>query len=61
MLGNSGHYQSLSKDIFLPNIQNFPYLKLTKWASYIDKFLIFPKAHEVLEQNQYRLVHVIEI
>ena len=65
MLGNSGHYQSLSiKDIFpLPIFGKLPLSsKLTKWASYIDKFLIFPRRlTKYLEQNQsIALVHVID-
>ena len=46
MLGSSGYCDSLSiKDIFpLPLFGKLPLSKeLSKWASYIDKFLIFPK------------------
>ena len=65
MLGNSGHYENLPiKEIFpLPLFGKLPLpTKLTKWASYIDKFLIFPKRlTKYLEQNQsIALVHVID-
>ena len=65
MLGSSGYCDSLSiKDFFPPPLfGKLPLSKgLSKWASYIDKFLIFPKRlSQYLKQNQgIALVHVID-